>query len=140
MSIYRTKSLEHMVRIILGAEMELWQCRFHCRKQIYAYLKYFMSQLLASSIVTVQTCCEMSFFGSVIEVSIAHLICCSTLLPGHVERFCLSFRKVHVTNSDQWTGPGSVVLHFQPKAFSRGVSSPLSLSLFSASVILDVIN
>ena len=37
-------------QIILGAEMELWQCRFHCRKQIYAYLKYIMSQVLASFI------------------------------------------------------------------------------------------
>lgn len=96
-------------QIILGAEMELWQCRFHCRKQIYAYLKYIMSQVLASFIFTVQTCCEMSFFGSVIEVSIPHLIYHSSLLPGHMERFCLSFRKVRVTNSDQWTSPGNVM-------------------------------
>lgn len=87
MSMYRKNALEHIVRIILGAEMELWKCMIHCRNQIYVYLKYIMSQVLASFIFTVQTCCEMSFFGSVIEVSIAHLIYCSALLPGCVERF-----------------------------------------------------
>ena len=69
-----------------------------------------MSQVLASFIFTVQIYCERSFFGSVIEVSIAHLIYTALLFfLGVWKDFCLSFRKVCVTNSDQWTSPGSVV-------------------------------
>lgn len=87
MSMYRKNALEHIVRIILGAEMELWKCMFHCRNQIYVLSEVYYEPVLASFIFPVQICCEMSFFESVIEVSIAHLIYCSALLPGCVERF-----------------------------------------------------
>ena len=37
MRIYRKNALRHIVRIVLGAEMELWKCMFHCRNQIYVF-------------------------------------------------------------------------------------------------------
>lgn len=37
MRMYRKNALRHIVRIVLGAEMELWKCMFHCRNQIYVF-------------------------------------------------------------------------------------------------------